>query len=131
MTTAREKGEVMAFDSLPEDMQVLLFEIADSAERGVPETFPINRKAICNFPVVPIGVCPADSRDHSYVQRMIGRSLPPIVVAHGRLIDGRHRLASYRLSGVKEVSYIDATEIVDADQLCGNLSMLDMGEVIQ
>lgn len=42
-------------------------------------------------------------------------TLPPIVIADGRLIDGMHRIAAARLQGKTELRYIDVTGIIDTE----------------
>jgi 2'-5' RNA ligase len=53
--------------------------------------------------------------------------MPPIVIADGRLVDGNHRVAAARARGIKQLSYIDLTGIIDTDE-SGFISELKKSE---
>lgn len=104
-------------NKLPSDMQELLSSVADDQGVDLPKSFPLRKASIDDFPYAKIGGR-GDSRDIDYVTSMAKDSdkLPPVIVADGRLIDGRHRIEALRMAGAKEVSYVDATGYLSVDK---------------
>lgn len=102
---------MVSVGSLPIDMQQLLADLADDAGVSLPDQLPLRRAALTAFPEVTIGVGGSDDRNEDYVRAMAGCVLPPLLVADGILIDGRHRIAHLRDSGALEAAYIDLTAV--------------------
>ena len=103
------------FSDLPEDLQVLLFEIVSSSDgdellsaKLQGDCFTVRELPIAAFPDVPIGT---DYRDRKYAEAMVGQNLPPAIVCGEKWLDGRHRVWAWRKSGVKRVPCIDLAEI--------------------
>jgi len=98
---------------LPKDLQDLLFDLAEVVGlKELPSELPLRCAPLSVFPDAPIGTDPGDSRDESYVQRMLYSELPPILVVDGHLIDGRHRLKAWRRQGADTVFYLDLSGII-------------------
>jgi hypothetical protein len=102
------------FQDLPDDMQVLLFELTERAagesalQKLEGHSFRVRTLPITVFPSVPLST---DYRDDQYVSAMIGKSLPPVVIHGVKWIDGRHRLSALKQSGAASVECISLDEI--------------------
>lgn len=109
----------MRISELPPDMQVLLAQIA--ADGGMSES-DLEQLPAVDLPVLTLPVSafpepdpdhPSDERDfESYVSTPI-EDYPPLVVAHGYFIDGRHRLYAAIRQGAETVRAVDAGGILD------------------
>lgn len=102
------------FQDLPDDMQILLFELVERAA-GEPalqklekHSFRVQTLPIKIFPSVPLST---DYRDAQYASAMIGRLLPPIVIHGNKWIDGRHRIWALKQSGAASIECIDLNEV--------------------
>jgi hypothetical protein len=102
------------FSDLPEDLQVLLFEIVGGAggENLLNELgrhcFAVREIPMAAFPDVSAWT---DYRDRKYAEAMAGHELPPAVICDNVWLDGRHRVWVWRKSGMKHVPCIDLAEI--------------------
>src|ERR1051325_9899870 len=123
------------FKSLPDDMQVLLFELVESVagESGLQKLethiFKVKSLPVAILPSVSIST---DSRDEQYAMDMIGESLPPVVVHGKKWIDGRHRVWALKQNGAAVVQSIDLQEILPhyPFEPAGILSSSILGEQI-
>lgn len=109
----------ISFLDLPEDMQVLIGQIAEdfapnrkTADRNWDKLdrlkFPIVKIKISAFPDVAITGSAADDRGGAiHARAMAGLSLPPIVVGGKSWYDGRHRVWIARRTGKKSIDAID------------------------
>ncbi|APP82728.1 hypothetical protein P2A78_20760 [Xanthomonas perforans] len=107
-------SKMIRVDSLPSDMQQLLADLADDAGVSLPEQLPLRYAALSAFPDVVIGNSSGDQRDAEYVNAMKGCILPPLLVSDGILIDGRHRIASLRMTTAVDAPYLDLTDVLPA-----------------
>jgi len=114
--TPREESDI-ALDDLPPDLQQLLLDLAEDAGVELPPRLVLRRIPLSDFPKVAIGTSRGDQRDDRYVEAMRGKALPPLVVADGVFIDGRHRLMALRLDGAQDADCIDLTGVVPAPQV--------------
>lgn len=93
---------------LPADMAIL---IEDLIEDELPEFFEMKWINPCAAPRVDL----SDSdRGTEHADEMDIGSCPPLVVAHGCLLDGRHRLWKMQKTGVKKAACIDISELLPA-----------------
>lgn len=115
----------MKVSELPIDMQVLLAQIA--ADAGMPEEdlerlpetdLPVRRIPVKAFPD-PLKGRPDGRGFESYAATPI-EDYPPLVVAHGYFIDGRHRLYAAIRQGAETVRAIDASAILDRNFVVKN-----------
>lgn len=118
----------MKIDDLPHDMQSLLGQIAldsggfpmkDDAdfERFKKIKLPFFMLPLDAFPKEIQGQDPGDDRSfEDYLETNI-EEYPPVVIAHGYWIDGRHRLWAARTRDVKEIQTIDASKIFGKKQI--------------
>jgi hypothetical protein len=102
------------FKDLPDDMQVLLFELVErvAGEPGLQKldehSFRVWVLPITVFSSVPLLT---DYRDEQYTFAMIGKLLPPVVVHGNKWIDGRHRVWALKESGASSVECINLNVI--------------------
>ncbi len=99
-TRAERKAGRMAVSRLPEDMQVLLQDYFGAVGMDLPETLPLVQIDTHRLPAVGFEGMGSDSRGKPYAEAMIGRHVPPVVIADGFLLDGRHRLWAARQEGL-------------------------------
>lgn len=109
----------VAFASLPQDLQVLISDFVDggTGEGVVPEVLPLVTVDVRDIPVVPLD--PFD-RGAAYAMAMNAGEIPPIVVAEGRFMDGKHRTYAARLKGWSMLSAIDLTGLIHPRMLEAN-----------
>lgn len=55
-------------------------------------------------------------------------SLPPVVIADCRLVDGQHRILAAKLRGEERIRYIDLTGLIDTES-CGYICEIDWPQV--
>jgi hypothetical protein len=109
-----EQIETYKYDDLPESMQVI---IQDWAENSIiPKRLKYCLIALSTLPNVPVNK-ETDSdfdgvRDEVYALKMDLNKVPPIIIANGVLMDGRHRVFSARAKGLKEIHAIDLTGVI-------------------
>jgi hypothetical protein len=107
-------NKCFSFKDLPDDMQVLLFELVEcvAGEPGLQKleqhSFKVQTLPIKIFPPVLLSV---DDRNEQHALAMVGSSLPPIVVHGNKWIDGRHRIWALKRSGAANVECINLDEI--------------------
>jgi hypothetical protein len=102
------------FPDLPEDLQVLLFEIIGNSGGDELLTkleghrFAIHELPIAAFPDASIS---GDYRDRAYAEAMAGQPLPPVIICGKNWLDGGHRVWLWRKSGIKRVPCLDLADI--------------------
>lgn len=110
---------------LPEDMQTLIWEtmtagFPDESEEHLRLRFrrseiPILKMPLYFFPVINPERDGRDERDwESYAKTPI-EEYPPIMIAHGKLFDGRHRLWAARVQDIREITAIDVSRLLPED----------------
>jgi len=112
------------FQSLPEDMQVL---IADIVENALPDTeeraaveileslaLPVTMVAVDRFPPEHLLAVETDDRGPGHVADLMAAhpNWPPLVRCGSSFKDGRHRLTAARRLGLREVPVIDLGHLV-------------------
>ena len=112
----------MKIGELPMDMQSLLGQIAmdsgkirfrdrEDGERFKEIDLPLEMVPLTKFPAVIPGQHPEDERRfEDYLDTPI-EEFPPVVVAHGYWIDGRHRVWAARVYNAESIQTIDASRI--------------------
>lgn len=107
---------------LPDDMQIMILDLAftvghlpdteASQKRIVRTKLPLMAIPLVYFPEVSPDSDDNDERDfESYVKTPM-EEYPPIVIANGNFIDGRHRLWAARQQGVDTLKAIDISCLV-------------------
>jgi hypothetical protein len=106
-----QKTHTIDYSSLPDDMQVLLWDFfQDAGHEGCPQMkFPIYEIPVANFPDVIFTPHNTDDRGgEKHAKQMLGvANLPPVVVADGWFLDGRHRIWAARKEGWQTIRAID------------------------
>lgn len=105
----------MKLSEFPHDMQVLIWQLWEDAgeepENQNPE-IPAGMLPTKCFPARIEGNAPGDDREfESYLETPI-EEYPPLLIAHGVWIDGRHRLWAARTRDVKEIQTADISSIL-------------------
>ncbi len=115
----------MRFDALPADMRDIVEALVlfTAAEGGgliangcvVPVDLPIVDVALDDVPEVPLADPEADGDDRGvdHARAMDPARVPPIVIADGLLLDGRHRVWRSRDLGLATIQAVDLTGIAD------------------
>ena len=101
----------VTLDSLPDDMQVL---IGDLAQDEGQESYQVVEIPISDLPNLPIADGTQDQRGEPTVQAMVDSTdeLPPIIVSGDNILDGRHRIEAARRKGVTSIKAIDIGALV-------------------
>jgi hypothetical protein len=115
----QSQQRTVAFADLPDDMQVLVsdFVTGQRCVRDVPEFLPLVEVAVCRIPIVELS---DDDRGVNHATAMDLDTTPPIIVAEGHFMDGRHRSYKARLDDRQSLDAIDLSGIVDAGMLKSN-----------
>jgi hypothetical protein len=111
-------GEV-AFRSLPPDMRTLIGQLVSDLDpdREVPEMLPLIAVATADLPEVPLD---EHDRGSVHARAMNLDSVPPILVADGQFLDGKHRLFAARESRRETLAAIDLSGIADPRLVAAN-----------
>jgi len=99
--------QTISINSLPEDMQVLLFQFFEDNELELPEELPLITISTDLFKNIPFST---NDRGEEYANVMIGADLPPIIISKGTILDGRHRLYAAKKEGKRYLKAIDLTD---------------------
>lgn len=114
-TPRKASASSIAFDCLPEDLQVLIWqfmESEDGVERSPPRFLPTRVIPVAGIPVVDLD--PYDrGADHAHSMDLT--LTPPIVVAYDHFIDGKHRAFRARHLRWENLVAIDLTDIMTRD----------------
>lgn len=106
-------SEQVAYADLPYDLKVLIQQYAetDAGEHGaVPSRLPVRTVAVRDLPAIPLD--PFD-RGEAHAREMDLRQTPPILIANGYFLDGKHRIFRARELGVEALPAIDLTGIAN------------------
>jgi hypothetical protein len=101
-----ELTKTIPVHSLPEDMQVLLFQFFEDNGLELPSELPLVTLNTEPYENIPFS---KNDRGEEYANRMIGQDVPPIVISNGNILDGRHRLFAAKKEGKKYLKAIDLT----------------------
>lgn len=99
-------------DQLPDDMQDILMQFFEHCGKELPTHLPVKKFDISRFPVVPLADGVLDERGVKYAKKMVGESLPPIIVCGRFWLDGRHRVWAARSGGEMNIHAIDLDAIL-------------------
>jgi len=107
---------------LPEDMIILL---EDLIEDELPEYFEIRQFNPLSVAKIDIN---ASDRGREHALEMNPSKMPPLVVAHGCLLDGQHRLWKMQHDSLKRALYLDISEFIDpSSSVFKNNVIVDLG----
>jgi hypothetical protein len=111
----REKEVQVKFSEFPHDMRVLIDQITEDAGAEYAEDdaeIPAGMVLTESFPAKIEGNEPGDDREfEDYLETPL-EDYPPILVAHGYWIDGRHRLWAARTRGVSMIQTADISGLI-------------------
>lgn len=111
-TTPPASNSKIAFSALPEDLQVLIWQFLDGddgVERSPPRFLPTRLVPVAGLPVVELDDYDR-GRDHAHSMDL--ESTPPLVIAYGQFLDGKHRAFRARHLQWKALVAIDLTDIM-------------------
>ena len=95
-------------DELPEDLQMLLFQIFELDDQDLPESLPLVCLPLTRFPDLGFALGAYDERGEAYARDMFGvPDLPPVVVCGKQWLDGRHRVWAAKQQGHTHIDAID------------------------
>ncbi len=116
------KLDAIAFADLPEDMQVLIGDFLELEEDDHPAALLVTFVDVDTLPYVAL-----DERDRgeAHARDMDLSKTPPILIADGQFLDGKHRLFQARATGVERLPAIDLSGLVSDHMLRCN----GMGEI--
>jgi hypothetical protein len=100
-------NQTIRVNTLPEDLQTLLFQYFEDNGFELPEELPLVTILVDWFENIPFS---KNDRGEEYANNMIGQDLPPIVISNGNILDGRHRLFAAKKEGKKYLKAIDLTD---------------------
>lgn len=113
------KPKTVKTASLPKDMQVLIgqFVTDHNPDGKVPADLPLTIVKVSELPKVPLN---EDDRGEAHAREMDLSKTPPILIADGKLLDGRHRAFIAREQGAKTLPAIDLTGIAHPKSIADN-----------
>jgi hypothetical protein len=120
------------YHDLPEVIQGLIFDFIDmnlpagSGSPTIPNILPLGIVPVRGLPHVPISIREDGVRGVAYARRMDLDKTPPILIAYGVLIDGRHRIYAAREKRRDSLIAIDLTDYIKQETAEAN----GMGPVI-
>ena len=107
---------------LPDDMQVMILDLAftvgdlldtDASQRKIARTrLPLMEVPLAYFPEVDPASDDNDERDFESYADTPMEDYPPVVIANGNFIDGRHRVWAARQQGEDSIKVIDISCLV-------------------
>jgi hypothetical protein len=114
-----DKNSRILVSTLPDDMQVLIQDLAKSPR----QSYPVRTIGLDRFPMVEVADGVLDARGEQTVLQMMQdrKQLPPIIVAGESWLDGRHRVDALRRSGETSVVAIDIGKQASANDTIGKL----------
>jgi hypothetical protein len=115
---------MIKFADLPPDMQTLIsdFVTAPIGDKAIPQFLPTREVRIADLPVVPLDEYDRGTR---YARNMKPSETPPIIIADGQFLDGKHRRFSFQELGLETVTAIDLTGIAHPKMV----AICSMGEL--
>lgn len=101
----------IAFADLPEDMQCLVEQLVLDADEDavIPAMLPLGTVPLAGLPDLPLDDL---ERGEAYALDMDPDLVPPVLIAEGHFLDGRHRSFAARARGVERIAAIDLSGIV-------------------
>jgi hypothetical protein len=107
---------------LPDDIQVMILDLAftfgglpdtDASRKRIARTrLPLMEISLAYFPEIDPADDDYDCRDfESYVETPM-EDYPPVVIANGNFIDGRHRVWAAREQGEETIKTVDISCLV-------------------
>lgn len=115
---------MIRFDSLPDDMQCLIYDFAGSDLESIPAMLPTREVRIADIPIVRLNEF---DRGTEYARALNPDNAPPLIIADNHFLDGKHRCFSFRELGVERFIAIDLSGIAEPDMI----EMNSMGELHQ
>ncbi|MCE6957734.1 hypothetical protein LAZ40_01495 [Cereibacter sphaeroides] len=111
----------VAYEDLPEDMQVLILQFTLDYDETIviPERLRLGTIPVDGLPVVPLDRSGRD-RGVEHAMDMDLLQVPPILIAHGCFLDGRHRTFAARSRGQASLVAIDLTGIAPLEAVEAN-----------
>ena len=106
---SRPTGSRIAFSALPEDLQVLIEQFLEDADRSPPALLPTRILPVAGIPEVELDDYDR-GRDHAHSMDLM--ATPPLVVAYGHFLDGKHRSFRARHLRWRDLVAIDLTDIM-------------------
>lgn len=107
---------------LPDDMQVMILDLAftvgdlpdtDASQKRIARTkFPLMEIPLTYFPEIDPASDDNDERDFESYAETPMEEYPPVVIANGNFIDGRHRVWAAREQGEEAIKAIDISCLV-------------------
>jgi hypothetical protein len=107
------------FDALPEDMRVLIeqFVLDFDPTATIPGEIPLVSLAVADLPEVELD---ESDRGTAYALRMRPGETPPIIVADGCFMDGKHRVFAARARGDDRIVAMDLSGVIPARAILMN-----------
>lgn len=113
----------VALKSLPADMQDMLHQLMSVPvdkgggllswrEREPPQALPTTTVNVKDIPQIAFD---EDDRGPEYAREMDLSKTPPVIIANGQFLDGRHRAFIARERGVQQLPAIDLSGIIDPE----------------
>lgn len=120
---------MIKFADLPLDMQTLIsdFVTAPIGDKTIPEYLPTCEVRIADLPAIPLDEYDRGTR---HARSMAPTETPPIIIADGHFMDGKHRRFSFQELGLETVTAIDLTGIAHP-KMVAMCSMGKLGANIQ
>jgi hypothetical protein len=110
-------------------MQVLITDLSaewsdENGNYGQPKAWPplqlpLVELAVSSIPHVALADGISDTRGETCARAMQPGETPPILIAHGHFLDGRHRVWAHRHHQVQTIAAIDLSEYVDVRTATG------------
>ena len=107
---------------LPDDMQVMILDLAftvgdlpdtEASQSRIARTkLPLMEVPLAYFPPIDPASDDNDERDFESYAETPMEEYPPVVIANGNFIDGRHRVWAAREQGVEAIKAIDISCLV-------------------
>lgn len=107
---------------LPDDMQVMILDLAftvgdlpdtEGSQKRIARTkLPMMEIPLEFFPEIDPASDDNDERDFESYAKTPMDEYPPVVIAHGNFIDGRHRVWAARAQGEETIKAIDVSCLV-------------------
>ncbi len=113
---------LLSFDTLPPDMRVLIEDYIrgsrdDDVGRVPPTELPVVKVPVAGIPSVPLN---EHDRGTAYAREMMLDNVPPIVIADGQFLDGKHRAFLARELAVETLLAIDLSGLATPDMIRSN-----------
>jgi hypothetical protein len=103
----------IAYADLPYDMQTLIAQFITDYDPtiDIPARLPLGTIPVAGLPRVPLD---RYDRGRAYALAMDLNDTPPLIIAGGQFLDGKHRVYAARAKAVKHLPAIDLSGIAPA-----------------